>query len=476
MSTDVTEPLQSTPTTAEGSATAGTIAERIAAWASAVEYDSIPAEVVDYAKLLVADTMGVSVAGIGSDAARSARSAVLEMNGGAAAGPATIIGTDDRASTRDAALVNGIVMDLVGMDDTHVEGACHPSAVVLPAVLSIGQAISASGRDILTAYIVGVEVQARIASASKVGFLQNGFATSTVAGSFGAAVAVGRLLELSSKELTAAQGFVGGLAAGSMQFGGSGAWTKSVNKGWPALCGINAAYFARNGYLAPSDIYEGRFGTFANYIKSGHPVDMDRCTRDMGVTWEILDVISKRYPVCHFIDSALQAVTKLRDDVQIEVGEIDSIVCRVPLGTVGTICEPESILRHPVSAYAASSSVYFNVALALIGGTVTIDLQADHVNDADVLRLADRVSYELLEDTRFPEVFECEVIITMRDGTQHELRERSGRLSPTEFEAKFTEQTAEIMGATRSQEAWSAVSGIDTLSSVDTLLSVFTVS
>ncbi len=149
------------------------------------------------------------------------------------------------ARTARRRLLNGILIHGLDFDDTHLESIIHPTATSLPVALSLGEALEASGEDMLTAFLAGVETAIRTGGAARGGFHHVGYHATGVISHFASAVTAGKLLGLDEDAITAAQGIAGSTAAGIQVFLEEGAWTKRFHPGWGAVAGITAARLAR---------------------------------------------------------------------------------------------------------------------------------------------------------------------------------------------------------------------------------------
>ena len=145
----------------------------------------------------------------------------------------------------------------------------------------------ASGQAMVTAFVIGVETAARIASVAQGGFHQVGFHPTGMIGVFGCALAAGRLMGLNERQLAMAQGIALSMASGSLEFVEDGAWNKRLHPGWAAQAGMTAAALAREGFVGATKPYDGRFGLFNAYLGNaqgaGRLRARDRRTRaDLG--------------------------------------------------------------------------------------------------------------------------------------------------------------------------------------------------
>ncbi len=226
-------------------AAAPTIAETLAGFMAGLTLDDIPAQIVERAKYLMLDAVGIAFASRRFEFAERSLAAMAALGG---AGDAAVIGFAERLPFRDAALVNGVLVHGLDFDDTHLGGVVHPSASLLPTMLAVAAREHASGAQALAAYIGGVEAVARLGAVAKGGFHQVGFHPTGLVGAFGCALAAGRLMRLDAAQLATAQGIALSTAAGSLEFLEDGAWNKRLHPGWAAVAGITAAALAQAGF------------------------------------------------------------------------------------------------------------------------------------------------------------------------------------------------------------------------------------
>ncbi len=420
------------------------ISHRLAEFAAALRYDAIPPMVRSRAKRLVLDAIGCGLAAKRFDFAQPSLRAIRDLGG---AGPRAVLGHADRLPLRDAALANGILMHGLDYDDTHSEGVVHLTVAVLPAVLGLGAELERSGRELLTAYVAGLEAGARVASVAKGGFHRAGFHPTGVVGAFAAAIAAGKLHGLDVAQLVNAQGAALSLASGSLEFLQDGSWTKRLHAGWASVGGITAAALARGGFVTPQAAYEGRFGLFSLYLKNP-PDDVERATTGLGAAWETLNVAVKPFPACHFVHAFADAAIALRRN-GVDPAKVESVTALVPQEAIEVICEPAANKRRPANDYDAKFSLPYVVAASLRAGKFGLaELEHGALADPATLELAARVDYRADPNSGFPRHYSGELIVRLADGREVRHREAVNRgaaerpLSNAEVEAKFMENAA----------------------------------
>jgi 2-methylcitrate dehydratase PrpD len=289
----------------------------------------------------------------------------------------------------------------------------------MPAVLSAATVTEASGREMLTAYVVGIETATRIGACAKSAFHQVGFHPTGMVGIFGCVLAAGRLLGLNVKQLAHAQGLAVSMASGSMEFLEDGAWNKRFHPGWAAQAGITAAALAREGFVGATAPYDGRFGLFNIYGgKYTGWIDLGGITAGLGSVWETLNTAIKPYPTCHLTHAAIDAALILRDQTG-GADNIESIEILVPAEAFPVVCEPEPNKKRPRNDYDAKFSLHYLVATALTKGRLTLDeLEPEFLGDSATLALIDRTSYGPYHDGPFPKAYSGAVKIRTWDGRE----------------------------------------------------------
>lgn len=416
--------------------TVGTAAETLAGFVAGLSYEDLPTSVVSAAKRHLTDAIGVALAAAASGDASPAADMVRSWAG---ARESTVIGYDFGAPAPGAALVNGTLAHALDFDDTHPSSMLHPSCVVMPAVLAVGEEVGASGTELIAAAAAGYEVGARIAAAAPGRFQARGFDTTGVVGPFAAAAVAARLWGLTQEETAHALGIAGGQAAGVLAHLADGADPRGMNAGWAAHAGIIAADLARRGATGAPTMFEGTHGFFDAFLGGEEP-DADRLSRGLGADWETERIAIKPYPACHFLHAYMDAGAR----AGLKWADIEEIVCKVPPAIVGIVAEPRAPRLHPATTAAARYSLPFAVATAIVGGRDALELFGHEArSDRRVLTLAERVHHEPDASLPFPGVFAARMRIHTRSGRTHTTEEPVNRghpdspLSDTELAEKF---------------------------------------
>jgi 2-methylcitrate dehydratase PrpD len=433
-----------------------TQSRRLAEFAHSLRFEDIPPEVIDKAKDHMLDALGIAIASTGFEYATSARAGAAALGG---SGNATLLAYGDQLPPADAALANGILIHGLDFDDTHVTAIYHATAPALAAVLPAAQAVGATGRELLVAFVIGLEIGCRIAKAAEGGFHDRRFHPTALAGTFAAAYAVSRLIGADVEQMVSAASLSGSEAAGILETEGS--WLKRYHPGWAAHAGYVAAVMAKNGFKGADTVFEGRAGfyqTHLQYVPSTEllPAHM------LGESWEVLGIALKPYPCCHFIHAFVDAALALRDQVQLD--EIVRIDCPLTDRLHKMVGEPRDVRIKPRNSYDAMFSVPYVTALGLVKGKV--DLASFHdlgVDDPEVLALAAKTFVLPDPDSDFPAHFPGEVRITLRNGEVVSRREATSTgtpdrpLSRAQVETKFATNAGRVIDEAQANRIVEAV-------------------
>ena len=443
---------------------AGSLAERFAAYAVDFDLSAVPEDVVAYAKLCVADAIGIGFASHSYDFAAKSIQGITSLAG---SGDFPVIGTDLKLPVRDAALLNGLLIHGLDFDDTHVGAVIHASTSAAPLMLAEGTRHGASGAKALASFILALETDARIGMVAE-GMLQKiGFHPTGMVGIFGCAVAAGYLGGLTAEEITMAQGVALSMASGSLEFLEDGAWTKRMHPGWAASSAITAASLASGGFVAPKNAYEGRYGLYSLYLRESG-IDTSHVAEDLGQNWEVSRVAIKPYPICHFNHSAVDSMRALIEEHGTGPKDIEAVTVLIHEKQADVVCRPEAAKRRPQNEYEGKFSAHFAVAAAAIRGDFTLaELEDDALNDPEILALADRITFRHDDESRYPEFYSGGVIVETKDGRTLTHREPVNRgaegraLSAEDVRRKFDGNVSRAISDAQADRVWNAVMGLD---------------
>src|SRR5919109_958011 len=222
--------------------------------------DDVPPEALDKAKKAIADTFAVMLAGAGSEVAPPLLRYVEQMG---ESGMSPILGSGRTTSPEMAALVNGTFGHALDFDDVLSMMPAHPSAVILPALIADLRAGTLSGRALLEAYVMGVEVGGKIGLAITVGHYHRGFHGTGTLAIFSALGALAKRYHLDVPTTRTAFGIAASMASGLQR--NFGTMTKPLHAGWASRSALAAINLARSGFTAAPDVLEAPAGFFAAF-------------------------------------------------------------------------------------------------------------------------------------------------------------------------------------------------------------------
>jgi 2-methylcitrate dehydratase PrpD len=330
-----------------------------------VRYVDLPHEVVQKGKECILDTLGCMLAGC-----RGAEAPILlkyiEEAGGRP--EATIIGFGKKTNAPNAALVNGTLGHALDFDDSQHSLMGHPSVVILPAVLSLGEKMKSSGEAVLEAFILGFEVTCKVGRGVNPKLYNNGHHATSVIGTLGAAAAAGKLLVLNSGAMAYALGLSASLACGLRE--NFGTMTSLFMPGRQRKTG-SSALLAKDGFTASPQILEAKKGFCATF--SGQ-YDLNRILDDFGQPFEIASpgVHLKPYPSCLETHSIIEATVFLVKSHDIQPEDVASVECGIAPLAVDIL-----IHRTPQTGLQGKFSAQYAVTTVLLHGKASLEQFTD---------------------------------------------------------------------------------------------------
>jgi 2-methylcitrate dehydratase PrpD len=348
-------------------------------------YADLPASAVESARRDLLDTFGCMLGGSGSPGIGELF-AVISRWGGLPESRVLLRGVS--LPSPQAALLNASMGHALDFDDTlDTGGSIHPGVSVLGAVLAVSDSLgNVTGKELLLAVALGLDVSCRIALASTV---DRGWHRTAAMGVFGAAAAAGKLLRLTPEQMLAAFGIAYSQAAGNRQCILDGALSKRMQAGQAASAGVFSAVLAQTGFTSAHNIFNGRFGFFELYQPNG--ADPSVLVRELGTAFRGEALSYKPYPCGRPLHAAIDAALAAR--AQLQITRADDIAAMTieadPAGHADQF-ERGPAKRRPTQVVEAQFAQPFLIATALVHGRVGIT-EVDGLGDPAVLALADRI-------------------------------------------------------------------------------------
>lgn len=389
--------------------------ERMAEFIAGTEYGDIPGGVVEVAKEGFIDYLGVALAGSGEPASKMLAEYVKELN---ASSEATVFCKGFKTAASLAAWVNGTMAHALDYDDCFanvVRYNLHPSVPILAAVLALGEKYKASGRDILAAYIVGLEIEYRLGAAIGQSVSGMGWHPTPVLGTIAAAAASTRILKLNTGQTRMALGIAASLAGGLMRNIGTN--TKAMHAGNAARNGVEAALLAEIGFTSNQEIFDGDF-SFCNLFSGGKINDPGDTDADLGDVWDTmsLGLAFKLYPSCRSTNSSVDAILYLREKFGINADQVAQIICKTSPVNTGI-----AKFHEPKTGYEGKFSMTYCIARALLDGKLTLgDFVDERVEDSKARELMSRVTFVHTEGGGAGVVdLGAEITLKLKDGKEY---------------------------------------------------------
>ena len=363
--------------------------------------EDLPKKTIDTAKRFLLDVLGAAMAGTTAAGCQSVKGKIVYWGGRK---ESTIFVFGGKVPSYHAALINGMFCHARELDDGHEEGGVHTYASILPAALAVGEERgSVSGKEFLTALVLGIDLVSRIALSIR--YLR-GWHLSGISGGFGAAAAAGRILRFDPERMRHALGIAYAQTAGVGIGSAEAVMTKRMTPGFASRSGVMAAYLAQGGVTGPQGTFESKDGFFKMFDGDHHNeqelrfkldgslYSRESLTKDLGKEFEGDHLYMKAFPSCRFTQAPIQATLKIVQKVMIEpegISKIRVYVCKRAM----KFGKPFQLGEFP--EISAQFSIPYVVASCVLRKEFFLENVTEKaVCDPRVLKLAEKV--EVIHD------------------------------------------------------------------------------
>ncbi len=396
-------------------------------------YTDIPSETLELGKKSILDGLGLALSGSKAETAGLIEEHTRSF--GFHPGGATVLGSGTKLPARFAAFANGVAIHVDDFDDTQLASGkdrvygllVHPTVCVLPAALATAELQGKSGKELLLAYQVGVEVECKIAEAISPRHYVDGFHSTGTCGVFGGTAACARLKGFDADKTVRAFAIAASHAAGLRE--NFGTMMKPFQAGHATESGVVAADFAALGWTGADQILEAPRGFFHAY---GGGYDPSAIVDRLGKPWTFQSpgVSIKPFPSGSLTHPGMTELLRLVRSNSIRAAEVE----RVEVGTSRNM--PNTLIHHrPTSGLQAKFSMEFCMAILLLDGKADLTRFTDTVvKRPDVQEMIGRVRFYADPEAEKAGYDKMTTIIkiVLKDGRVISGRADFGKGSPTD--------------------------------------------
>ncbi|GAK04910.1 hypothetical protein JCM19037_3367 [Geomicrobium sp. JCM 19037] len=386
------------------------LSKQLAEYTVEKTYDHLTSDTIEFTKQCILDWLGSALAGASQPPVQILHEFIDEMGGK----EHSSLVTGGKTSVYQAAFVNGASSHIVELDDIHRESIVHAGTVVIPAAVAVAEYLGKTGKDLITAVVVGYEIAYRIGEAVSPSHYEKWHNTATC-GTFGAAAAAAKLFNLSVNETIHAIGSAGTQAAGLWEFIEDGAMSKQLHPAKSAMEGVLSALISQKGFTAANKILEGDRGFM--YSMSAHP-DETKITEGLGETEKIKENSFKIHASCRHTHQPIDIALSLLDEEGITHDQIDKIKVRTYQAAQKVAGNP-----NPKSVYGAKFSISYCTSLAFVYGNAGLtDFNEDRLHEPAIRNLMDKVEVIVDEEVEkeYPKEWGTKMEVYTNDGMSYE--------------------------------------------------------
>ena len=448
------------------------VTEVMCRWIVNTTYDDLPTEAVMAAKRAMLDTLGVTLAGATQPVGRIVINYTRDAGGEAEAG---VIAGGMKTTVANAAFASGVMAHALDFDDIWLP-VSHPSCTVFPAALALGEKQAASGKQLIEAFVVGLEIHGKTGQGlgKWVHMSTPGFHTTAIFGVMAAAVASAKLLRLDEWKTRMALAIAASHASGILK--GSGTMVKAYHAGNASSGGVRAALLARQGFTGDPDVIGGPRGYAETFMGRGR-YDPQATIAGLGNPFHVVfpGIGVKKYPCCYLIHRALDAILRLVMDYDVRPEQVEEVVVTVPHEGWQNRSEVDDGMQ-------AKFSLQYNMAEAILARKIVIESFEDaYVNRPEAKEMMKRVRLEV--DPSVPQEYHLAsnpVTMSLKDGRLLNSRvdvphgDWGDPMSLDELLAKYRDNALRVLSPRNCQRTVDLMLGLEKLEDIGELAEIYT--
>ncbi len=378
---------------------------------------------------------------------------------------ASVLGRRDKVDMASAALLNGISSHTFDFDDTHLKTIIHPAGPVASALLALAEHTGASGRALMDALVLGIDVSCRVGNAMYPDHYDRGWHITGSTGTVGAAAGCARLLGLSEAQTAMALGIAASQPLGMREQFGS--MTKPFHPGGAARAGLMSALLAQQGFTASPKALEAPRGMMQTISTKN---DWSEITQGLGQQFEIALNTFKPFACGIVIHPCIDGCAQLRAQgiTPEQIASLEIRVHSLVLELTGK--------KEPADGLQAKFSVYHGCAAGLMFGRAAEEEFSDAiVTRPDMVALRRKV-VATVDDSIDESAADITAVLT--DGrrvhlrVEHAIGSLQNPMTDAQLEAKFHGLSDAVLGAAQTSELIRAAWALGSASTTQALLAL----
>lgn len=436
------------------------VTSQLCGFLAQARYEDLPASTVHAARRGLLDWFGCVFAG----STHPSVELVIDMLKDAGGRPeATVVGRKLKLGIMEAPIANGFMGHVLDFDDTHAT-TLHPSSPVLSALLALCERKRISGKELMLAYVCGLEAGARTGRAAPQHHRGGWHLTGTL-GSMAAGVGAAKLLGCSHQQITHAIGIAASQSAGLQQ--NRGTMTKYLHAGKAAVNGLMSGLLAQRGFTASGEVIEGARGFARIYSEVAAP---DELVADLGKPWEMDRNGYKPYASAVVLHSIVDAMIQVRSQTQVDPAQVTAIRMSVHPHVVAI-----TGVMEPATGMQSKFSVSHSAAIGLADGAGgAFEYSDEKVRDPVITALRKKVTVKI-DNTLGVDQARATVVMGGKEYhafVEHQIGTRNNPMPDAAIERKFMAHAVHVIGDEASHKAAQLIWKFETLDDVRELLAL----
>ncbi|MBT4485973.1 MAG: MmgE/PrpD family protein [Rhodospirillaceae bacterium] len=425
-------------------------------------FPDVPEGAIRAAKTFILDSFGVGLSGGGGPWVDEMIQLTSQWGKG---DDARVWGHGQPLPAPAAALCNAYQIHNAEFDCVHEGAVVHSMTVLLGGAMAVAERDGGvTGKDLMLAAILGVDVACHIAVAVTTGLK---FFRPGTAGALAAVTAIGKLKGFDSETLRHAYSIAYGQMCGTMQAHTEGSALLGMQVGFNARNAVVACDMAAAGLQGPRNILEGPFGFFRLFEDD---YDRDVLLRDLGRTWRITELSHKPYPSGRATHGIVDGCLRLQRQEGFTAAEIERIEAAVPPLIHHLVGRP---VEDTMTTNYARLCAQYVTSHALHRNGIGVDAyDPSALTDPETMDLARRIRIEIDDNPDPNALVPVAITVILKSGAHHAIAIQDvygSPANPMTHAAHLDKFRGNCAAAPRPMDAASVEALIETVEELETL-------
>ncbi|NME07552.1 MmgE/PrpD family protein [Psychrobacillus sp. BL-248-WT-3] len=347
--------------------------EKMTDYITSITFDDLSPELCKVSKFAIIDTMAVALGGWKEPSIEILKKVYQKRPSNNVM--ASLWGDSEQIPLEYAALINGTATHALDFDDVTPTVLAHPSAPITASILTLGEYLGKSAKEILVAYVIGTEIMISIGKVMGFQHYNLGWHSTSTLGTIGATAACSYLMGFDKEKVSNAIAISASMSGGLQK--NFGTMTKPLHVGLSAQHAIQTVLLANEGFTGNKEIF-GERGFFHAYSGSVSfeqiAINIKEINFGREHDYMVNGLSVKKFPCCYLTHRFIDGLLKISTENNLSLNDVKSIKVSVPPNGLTAL-----IYQKPTTGLQGKFSAEYTCLAAVEDGTIQLNSFTDQM-------------------------------------------------------------------------------------------------